>query len=276
MLGSGLTLQTVGAAPRVLQASRTQVDVFNLLYQTFLILGTLVGVVVISYMVYNAYKYRTDASTPEGQYDVDEESIAETESYESVARPELGEVPSQADSDTGKKVFLSFSISAVIVLGLIIFAYWNLLYIEDVSATEDPEDAMEVQVVGNQFNWEYTYPGGYSTDTLVAPANRQVGINATSCHPGTCDGDVMHNWGVRDLRAKTDAMPGTYTETWFQADEPGNHTAICYELCGSGHSTMRGDVRIVSVEEFRDWCETNDCMSESDLDAYLSEDGGET
>jgi cytochrome c oxidase subunit 2 len=248
--------------------------VFGLLYQVFLLMGTLVGVVVIGYIVYNAYKYRTDQGAVPGEYDVDEDRLAEQDEYESVARPELGEVPSQAGGDTGKKVFLSFSISAIIVLALIVFAYWNFLYVENVAA-EDREDAMEVTVVGDQFNWEYEYPGGYTTNTLVAPTDRPVVLNVTSCHPGECENDVMHSWGVSEFRAKTDAMPGEYTQTWFQASETGTHNAVCYELCGSGHSSMRGSVEIRSQSEFESWCQENECMSDEELNQFLEGSGGE-
>ena len=50
------------------QVSRTPADVFDNLYLVFLVLGTLVGVVVISYTVYNAYKYRPSASGSLARY----------------------------------------------------------------------------------------------------------------------------------------------------------------------------------------------------------------
>ena len=50
------------------QVSRTPADVFDNLYLVFLVLGTLVGVVVISYTVYNAYKYRASDPDAEGRY----------------------------------------------------------------------------------------------------------------------------------------------------------------------------------------------------------------
>lgn len=268
MLGSGAILTSLPGAGTLASLSRTQVDVFSQLYLAFLVLGTIVGIVVISYLLYNAYKYRTDAPDADGRYDVEEEAD------DGVVRPRLGEMPSSAKG--GKKLFLSFGISAVIVLGLIIYSYSLLLYVED---TGDVEPDMEVDVEGFQFAWAYEYDNGYQTNgILVAPEDQVVYLEVTSR-------DVMHNYGIRGLRAKTDAMPGHTTNTWFQADESGEYQAICFELCGNGHSSMREDVLIVpsevweqgqaeydfsDPEEFGQWYEeTVEAWENGDLDDQL-------
>lgn len=243
MLGTGSIVQSVFRHAVLAQVSRTQVDVFNSLYWAFLVLGTIVGVIVIAYTVYNALKYRVDGSAPGGGYDVEE--TYDDEAEKGIARPRLGEIPSEADNGSGKKLFVSFALSAIIVLGLIIYAYSLLLYVEG-TPMEQNEDALHVEVTGMQFSWEYEYPNGETTNTLYAPEDRVVVLNVTS-------DDVFHNWGVPELRTKTDAIPGQYTQTWFQADEPGEYRAICYELCGAAHSDMYGDVIIMEEEEFDDW-----------------------
>jgi cytochrome c oxidase subunit 2 len=237
MLGTGAIQTALQGGSTLAQLSRgNQVDVFSELYRVFLGLGTVVGVVVISYLLYNAYKYRTDAPDAEGKYDVAEEESDD----EKVVRPELGELPT--DAKGGKKLFLSFGISAFIVLGLVIYSYSLLLYVED---TKDAD--MEIDVEGFQFGWGYEYDNGFQTDDqLIVPANQTVELNVTSR-------DVMHNYGLRGLRAKADAIPGQNTRTWFQADavsEPRAYQAICFELCGSGHSSMREKVYVIPEEEY--------------------------
>ncbi|MFC7071567.1 cytochrome c oxidase subunit II [Halovenus rubra] len=228
MVGSGAILTSLPGVEAVATLSRTQVDIFSRLFLAFVVLGTTVGVVVISYLMYNAYKYRTDAPDADGKYDVEEETD------DDVVRPQLGEIPTSAKG--GKKLFLSFGLSAVLVLGLIIYSYSLLLYVED---TGDVEPDMEVNVEGFQFAWAYEYDNGFeTTGELVVPNEEVVGLEVSSR-------DVMHNFGIRGLRAKTDAMPGQTTETWFQADESGEYQAICFELCGSGHSNMREEVLVV-------------------------------
>lgn len=257
----------------VAQVSQDQTEIFNNLYWGFLILGTIVGVVVISYILYNAYKYRSDDPTPEGQYDIEETDD------DGVARPQLGEIPTGVGKAGGKKLFLSFAISAVIVLGLITFAYWNLLLVE--GAPDDADD-LEITVVADQFDYSYEYPGGEAGDgTLVVPEDRVITLNVTSCHPGECgeagSGNVWHTWSSPDLRASTDAIPAQYTTTWFRADEPGEYRVECRELCGTGHSAMNFEagVEVLEDDEFEDWCLDNDCMDEDELTDWLDRTGGE-
>ncbi|MFB6227270.1 MAG: cytochrome c oxidase subunit II [Halobacteriales archaeon] len=225
----------------------TREEVFAEIYWVFTILGTLVGAVVIGYMVYNAYKYRDDGSEREKK-----------------DRPEVGEIPS--GSGKGRKLFLSFAISAVIVISLIVGTYGSLLYVENAAAgnndvSAEDGDAMEVMAIGYRFNWTFAYPGGNESvrtangvinnvtlsDNLHVPTNQRVQLNVTSQ-------DVHHNIGIPELRAKTDALPGQYTQTWLNATESGErYPARCYELCGAQHSYMVSYVETMKPEDFRAW-----------------------
>jgi cytochrome c oxidase subunit 2 len=224
-MGTGLstlwggTLQT-GIVPRGSRAF-----VFDRIFLVFLALGTLVGVVVIGYMLYNAYKYRDR----DGRGD------------DKVDRPSVGELPT--GSGGGKKLFTSFALSTVIVISLVAWTYGALLYVEDEPA---PEEALVVEVEGYQFGWEFVYPNGHSSSTLRVPAEREVILRVTSR-------DVFHNFGVPGLKVKSDAIPGQETTTWFVEDETGTYTAQCYELCGAGHSYMTADVVVMEPTEYDEW-----------------------
>lgn len=206
----------------------TRSNVFQEIYTVFLVLGTIVGVVVTAYMLQKAYKYRAAASTKE----------------DGIERPTLGEIP--GGSGGGRKLFVSFTLSAVIVISLITWTYFTLLYVEDPGGSE-VEDEMEVEIIAHQFYWEFVYENGYSTtDTLRVPENTRINIEVTSA-------DVFHNFGVPELRAKADAIPGETTTTWFLTDEPGTYDAHCYELCGGGHSYMNAEVEVMEEDEFESW-----------------------
>jgi cytochrome c oxidase subunit 2 len=220
-------LQLGGLIPR-----GSRVVIFQQIYWVFLLLGTLVGIVVIGYTLWKAYKYRDRG-------DQADESGLE--------RPELGEVPQGGGG--GRKLFLSFSLSAVIVITLIIWTYGTLLYVETAPAQE--ADALEIEIVGFQFGWEFHYPNGYvatstADEPLRVPTNRMVAMSVTS-------DDVFHNFGIPELRVKSDAIPGQTTDTWFRANEPAEYTARCYELCGAGHSFMTADVVVMEEEAFDEW-----------------------
>jgi cytochrome c oxidase subunit 2 len=209
---------------------RTPAAVFNEIFTVFLGLGTLVGIVVVGYTLYNAYAYR----------DTGEASKADAD------RPELGELPTGGGG--GKKLFLSFGISAIIVLSLIVWTYSTLLYIETGPDSQQvQENGLEVDVEGYQFGWQFEYPNGQTTSgTLRVPQNEMVMLNVTSR-------DVFHNFGSPELRFKTDAVPGQSTQTWFVARETGSYEAKCYELCGTGHSYMNATVQVMPRDEFQQW-----------------------
>jgi cytochrome c oxidase subunit 2 len=214
--------------------SRTPLDVFNQVFLVFVVLGTIVGVVVIAYTLSKAYRYRDD-----GERDDEADSGSKK-----IVRPTLGEIPT--GSGGGGKLFLSFGISAVIVLSLIVWTYSALLFVED-TPTEVEEESMEVDVVGKQFNWEYTYPNGHSEPgTLRVPKGQPIELNVTSA-------DVWHAFGIKEFKVKADAIPGQTTSAWFVAEETGTYEAVCYELCGAGHSGMRGDVIVMEPEAYEEW-----------------------
>lgn len=207
----------------------TRVDVFEDIFLVFLGLGTLVGIIVITYTLYNAYKYRDD-----GTRDPDENL------------PTLGELPTGGSG--GKKLFLSFILSAIIVISLVLWTYGMLLYVED-GPQEPGEDAIEVDVEGFAFGWSFYYENGVeSSNEMVVPADTPIWIETTAT-------DVWHAFGVSELRVKSDAIPGETDVTWFVAEDEGEYLIECFELCGPGHSAMEGTLTVKSEAEYEQWLE---------------------
>ncbi|UPV76530.1 cytochrome c oxidase subunit II (plasmid) [Halorussus limi] len=221
----------------------TRVEVFRQIFTVFLVLGTLVGVVVVGYMVYNAYKYRDD-DVPAGDARGDD-------------APRVGELPSGGGG--GRKLFLSFGLSTIIVVSLIAWTYGTLLYVEK-NPPGDGEEDVEIEVVGFRFGWEFVYPNGHTSNTLRVPEGQTIHLSVTS-------EDVFHTFGVPELRVKTDAIPGQTTDTWFLANETGSYEARCFELCGAGHSYMTAEVVVMEPDEYRSWYENASSSNSSALDA---------
>jgi len=221
--GLGGVLAHAGGAP-----SQTPADVFGNVFFVFLLLGTLVGIVVIGYTMYNAFKYRDGGGNGGGD--------------EGIERPEVGELPTGGGG--GKKLFLSFGISALIVLSLIVWTYGLLMFVEEGQAGTANE--LEVDVIGSKFSWQFVYPNGETTSTLRVPTDRRIQLNVNST-------DVFHNFGIPSMGVKTDAIPGQQTSTWFVAENTGSYMAHCYELCGQGHSGMDAEVRALTPGAFQDW-----------------------
>jgi len=138
--------------------------------------------------------------------------------------------------------------------------------------------ALQVEVTGQQFVWNFRYPGldgrfGRLDPKLVnaaggnplgldpsdpagkddvvlpvmaVPVNREVELLLRSQ-------DVTHSFFVRELRLKQDAVPGMLIRIHFNATQTGQFEIPCAELCGLGHYRMRSFLTVMSQEEFDKW-----------------------
>ena len=143
-------------------------------------------------------------------------------------------------------------IHEVVFIGLplvLFLAYFAIGYPQYVRLQTPPKGAMDVYVQGKKWMWKFAYPGGpNSTDVLRVPAGRPVRLLLTSR-------DVIHSFYVPALRMKQDALPGRYTQAWFNADAPGRYPIFCAEYCGLGHSAMLGELVVMPAQEWDAWME---------------------
>jgi cytochrome c oxidase subunit II len=141
---------------------------------------------------------------------------------------------------------LPFWLEGVVIAGLLgLFTLWWVIgYVQYVHLRSEPEDPIEIYVVGKKWMWSYAYPdGGGSNAVLYVPADRPVKLLLTSR-------DVIHSFFVPAFRVKQDAVPGRVTSMWFEAIEPGTYPIYCTEYCGAGHSTMLGEVVVLSDADY--------------------------
>lgn len=119
-----------------------------------------------------------------------------------------------------------------------------------------PPADIEVSVTAKQFNWEIQYPGpdgkfgtgdDYTVDNdLHVPVNKVVHVLLHSR-------DVIHSFFVPALRVKQDALPGREIVVWFEATKPGTYEIPCAELCGFGHSGMKGTLIVDDAAGYDKW-----------------------
>lgn len=144
-----------------------------------------------------------------------------------------------------------------------------------------PKDATDVEVIGRQWQWSYRLPGKdgklgkaeaqnissdnplgldpndpasqddiiIESDDLHLPIGKPVKILLRSI-------DVLHDFYVPEFRAKMDMIPGVVTYYWFTPTRTGAYDALCAELCGIGHSQMRGRIVVEDLEKNQAWMET--------------------
>lgn len=110
-----------------------------------------------------------------------------------------------------------------------------------------PKDALEIKVTGQKWFWSFDYPNGASTmNEMVVPFGKPVKLLLSSK-------DVIHSFFVPDFRVKMDVLPNRYTTLWFDAKNPGTYQIYCTEYCGTGHSAMLGQIKVVRETEYNTW-----------------------
>jgi cytochrome c oxidase subunit 2 len=123
-----------------------------------------------------------------------------------------------------------------------------------------PDTDFELGIAAKQFNWEVSYPGpdgklGTDDDIkfdndLHVPVNKPIRLQLTSK-------DVIHSFFIPNMRFKQDAVPGRQITAWFDAIKPGKYEIPCAELCGFGHSGMKGWVFVHTPEDYKKWADEN-------------------
>src|SRR5438876_820622 len=82
--------------------------------------------------------------------------------------------------------------------------------------------------------------------TIVVPVNKPVVAHVTGL-------DVIHSFAIRAMRVCQDAIPGLSIPTWFTPTRVGEYRITCAQLCGNGHYSMWGTLKVVSQDEFDKW-----------------------
>ncbi len=158
-----------------------------------------------------------------------------------------------------------------------------------------PEDAAQVEAVGQQWQWSFRYPG---EDGVLGTTNfRNISYeNPFGLDPGDPNGqddvliegdelhlpldkpvkmllrsiDVLHDFYVPQFRAKMDMVPGMITYFWLTPTRTGEFDILCFELCGVGHYAMRGTVVVEEASAFQAWLQEQPTFAELSAQA---EDG---
>ena len=110
-----------------------------------------------------------------------------------------------------------------------------------------PAEAMHIYAVGKQWMWKFQHlEGQREINDLHIPAGRPIKITISS-------EDVLHSLFFPAFRTKMDAIPGRYTELWFEAQTPGQYHIFCTEYCGTNHAGMIGTVTVLEPAQYQVW-----------------------
>ena len=196
------------------------------LFNTYLYLGLAVGIVVVGFMLYFVFRYRSTGK-PESEKHIDL-------------------VPGRM---TLRVILVLFLITSGILVVLAVESAGLAIKIEQVPR---PSESLVIKVTAFQFNFRFEYPNGVQTvGEARIPAGKVVVFNVTSI-------DVYHNFGLPDFKLKIDAIPGRYNTLWIVAPPldgatERRYTIRCYEMCGMGHTEMVATLIVMDPAAFNQW-----------------------
>ena len=143
---------------------------------------------------------------------------------------------------------------------------------------QPPGDALQVEVVGQQWQWRFRFPGAGGqfggSDARFFGGSNPLGLDPQDA-AGQDDvvvldnvlhlpigrpvrvvmrsHDVLHDFFVPQFRARMNIVPGQLSSFWFTPTHAGRYEAMCAQLCGVGHPQMRAFVVVEDQAAFDAW-----------------------
>lgn len=162
----------------------------------------------------------------------------------------------------------SVGIVALLAPGLVVYADY----------VRPPKNALVVEVVAQQWQWRFRFPGA-GTKLGLSDARFVNGGNPLGIDPEDAAGqddvvvngnevhlplnrpvlvlarshDVLHDFFVPQFRARMNIVPGQVSSFWFTPTKAGRYESMCAQLCGVGHPAMRGFVVVEDDAAFQAW-----------------------
>ncbi|RBI61140.1 cytochrome c oxidase subunit II [halophilic archaeon] len=157
-----------------------------------------------------------------------------------------------------RRLEITWTVATAIVLLFVGYASYGVMADPYVTTTQQDvesmsDDAVEIEVVGQRYSWRYTYTEQNITNrttNVVVPTNRNIYFNVTST-------DWLHSFHVPELGLKQDALPNQHNVIKTKINEEGTYQVYCAEYCGSGHSAMLSEIKVVSPQEYQQFLKEN-------------------
>lgn len=170
-------------------------------------------------------------------------------------------------------------VGVAVAEGVLLLGFAIPLWSKSVDQFPPEQDSTVVRVMAQQFLWSFRYPGAdgefgrtdlkfvnstnawgvdpsdprgeddfspASSNEMFVPVNKPVIAHISSQ-------DVVHSFKVNSLRVTQDAIPGLRIPVWFTPTKEGTYMINCAQLCGNGHSAMRGYLHVLSQEKYDAW-----------------------
>ncbi len=170
-------------------------------------------------------------------------------------------------------------VGVAITEAVLLIGFAAPLWAKSVEKFPAENQSVVIRVTGKQFNWISRYPGKdgvfgrqdikfvtgqnplgtdpadphLKDDVMVSsgsevavPVNTNVIVHISSL-------DVIHSFKVFPMRVNQDAIPGMSVPVHFYPTKIGTYPINCAQLCGQGHYSMNGTLKVLSQADYEAW-----------------------
>ena len=170
----------------------------------------------------------------------------------------------RSDADEPKHVHgntfleITWTVAPAIILVFIAIPTVRTIFVTQARAVPN---ALEVEVIGHQWWWEFRYPQ-YTQQTATGRVDTLVTANELYLPIGRTVNfalktkDVLHSFWIPQLGGKRDLIANHTNYLWFTPDSSLStnvFNGFCAEYCGASHANMRFRTFVVPPAEFDQW-----------------------
>jgi len=156
--------------------------------------------------------------------------------------------------------------------------FYYTVVTQNVVTTTTPTADATISVTAFKWNWKFSYDqvqdprtdqAVYTVGTaneipvLVVPVNENVRFRVNS-------NDVIHSFWIPETLFKRDVFPAATKNQnnvfQFRPEVEGSYVGRCAELCGTYHSQMNFEVRVVSASNYQRYLQALASFGNTDLD----------
>jgi len=161
------------------------------------------------------------------------------------ARPDSPD-PKQVHGNTALEI--AWTAIPAVILAFITVPTVKTIFMTQAKA---PADALQVEVIGHQWWWEFRYPqyGITTANELYLPVGRTVNFKLNTS-------DVLHSFWIPRLGGKRDLISNRTNYLWMTPRDSMALKALngsCTEYCGESHANMKFRTFTVTKEQFASW-----------------------
>lgn len=146
----------------------------------------------------------------------------------------------QAETEAAPTHNTPLEIAWTLIPLIIVIVFFVMGFVGYMDFEFAPADSETIEVTGQKWSFNFTYPNGGSSNELFVQEGRPVRLLMRSA-------DVTHALYIPAMRVQRNIVPGRTIEMWFKPTKAGVYDVFCTQYCGDGHSAMVTKVHVLDA-----------------------------